>query len=219
MQILEDFIKNSPSSGYSDGVARHSLNISPISVKNVLCERLLGGLSDEMWCSAKLALDTVFFFFYTVVNFLTFHSKYIMLMLTPLLMAVRSCASRHKQEDIWKGLHARLTLGSWIRMHQLHKAAPALPKPIIAFVICPMKLWQFFPPLANSSVMELWFAIILSYHAQNTTKWRHLWKAMIVNHMQISAWLELINTETEHNDATANPIVSHFHGNWTFILS
>lgn len=63
MQILEDFIKNSASSGSSDGVARHSLNSSPISFKNVLCERLLGCLGDEMWCSAKLAIDTVFFSF------------------------------------------------------------------------------------------------------------------------------------------------------------
>lgn len=63
MQILEDFIKNSASPGSSDGVARHSLNISPISFKSVLCERLLGGLGDEMWCSAKLALDTEVFFF------------------------------------------------------------------------------------------------------------------------------------------------------------
>ena len=62
--------------------------------------------------------------------------------------------------------------------------------------------------------MELWFAIILSCQAQNTTKWRHFWKGMIVNCMQISARLELINMETElvrswYNECETNT--------WSFI--
>lgn len=66
--------------------------------------------------------------------------------------------------------------------------------------------------------MELWFAIILSCQAQNTTKWRHLWKGMIVNCMQISTRLELINMETElvrswYDDAETNPMEFYFHGN------
>lgn len=66
--------------------------------------------------------------------------------------------------------------------------------------------------------MELWFAIILSCQTQNTTNWRHLWKGMIVNCMQISTLLELINMETElvgssYKDAETNFLVFYFHGN------
>lgn len=92
VQILGD--KVSASSGSSDWITLHSLNNSPVNLVNVPCDGLLGGLGDEIWRLTKLALDTDFSF-HTVVNFLTFHSKYIMLMLTLLLMAVRSCASRH----------------------------------------------------------------------------------------------------------------------------